>query len=284
MFTLARMRGFISDWNITIFGISTVATVGGISLYKLKHDPVNNHPVVLGAVNQIVTSGVFRAEDIHKDWPVMGKVNDNGRAKLSFPLVTPQGNGKVQVSAHLTTTPSNEIQWITDSLVIDFLDSKDRYVFDTRLQKWYKETTPVGAIQLTDLVMATPKKMVGPAFEYVKGSVFEHPYRWAVVVALAGLGFRFRRTFLPDPLFGHVRRQLDTNPVLMQFLGDPVKVAYKLDGTIDANIANFALDVSGPEAKGKVHVQAYKQDGKWKVSLAKFKQEGSSKSHMIKVT
>lgn len=280
-----RLKSFGWDWGITVFGIGAVASTGAVGFYKLRYDAINEHPAVLRAVDIIGDSGLFRKEQLIKDWPVMGRIQDHTKAKLSFNIITPQGNGKVQIVSHLAN-PNLSTQkegWQTDSLVIDFLDSKERVVYDAPSQRWYKETTPAGAIQMSDVLLSGTKKVYGPVMDMTVDSVQTHPWRWAAGMGIAALAFGFRKRILPDPLFGHVRSQLNTNKELARLLGEPVNVGYMLTGKISSPTANFALEVSGPQAKGKVHVQAFKDDGNWKISYSKVRLDGNPKSHPIEI-
>lgn len=280
-----RAKTFGYDWGITMFGLSAVAAAGGVGFYKLRFDPLNEHPAVLKAVDIIGDSGLFRKDQLAKDWPVMGRVHEHSRAKLSFNIITPQGNGKVQIVSHLANPNQAQTKegWTTDSLVIDFLDSKERVVYDVNTQRWYKETTPAGAIQMTDVLLSGSKKVYGPLMDMTTDTIVNHPYRWLAGLAVTAVAFKFRRRVLPDPLFGHVRGQLNSNKELAKLVGEPVKVGYMLDGKISSPTANFAIEVSGPEAKGKVQIQAYKDDGNWKITFSKLRLDGNPKTHQINI-
>jgi len=281
IFRRAKMFGY--DWGITLFGLSALGVTGAIGFYKLRYDAVNEHPAVLKAIDLIVESGMFRKEECVKDWPVMGRTQDS-RAKLSFNLITPQGNGKVQVVSHEAVSPTGGVVWDTDSLVIDFMDTKARLVFDVTSQKWFKEPTPAGAIQFTDVLLSGTKKVYGPMMDYTLASVTNHPFRYLAGLGVSAVAFRYRRFVFGDPFFSHVRNQLHSHKEIAKFVGEPIKVSFGMDGKIAAPIANFAIDVSGPAARGKVHVQAYKDDGTWKISFSKLRLDGSSKTHPINLS
>lgn len=278
-----RAKHLGNDWGATLMGLSAVAGVGAMGFYKLRYDPVNEHPAVLKAVDVIEDSGLFKKDQIMKDWPVMGKVSQNERAQLTFNILTPQGSGKVQITSHVISKNLDTLKegWSTDALVIDFLDSKERVVYEPTTKRWYRETTPAGAINMTDMIVSGTKKVYGPLMNMTTDTFTNHPFRVLAGLGMFGVAFAFRRKVLPDPLFGHVRSQLNTSKELAKFVGEPVKVGYMCDGKISSPAANFAIEVSGPSGQGKVQVQAYKDGGDWKISHSKLRLNGNAKSHSI---
>jgi hypothetical protein len=72
----------------------------------------------------------------------------------------------------------------------------------------------------------------------------------------------------------------ETNPLLGQELGSPLRVGWIVSGSIEvspgAGHAELTIPVSGPREKGTLYVEAHKRAGLWKLEFLEFGRQNSS--------
>jgi hypothetical protein len=72
----------------------------------------------------------------------------------------------------------------------------------------------------------------------------------------------------------------ESNPVLSEQLGRPLKTGWYVSGSIDvqpgSGHAELTIPVSGPKGSGNIYSEARKQGGVWKLESLQFGKNGSS--------
>jgi cytochrome oxidase complex assembly protein 1 len=138
--------------------------------------------------------------------------------------------------------------------------------------------------------MATPSNL-GPSASSTRSNWFTRNWKWAVPVGLlvvfllfasfvGGILLLVETSFQHSDSYTQALARARADPRVAGKIGRPLKAGWLASGSINTSNssgdADFSIPISGPRAKGTLHVVAKKIDGLWTFKTLQVEVEGDA--------